>query len=96
MPEIKEFMNQFYDTDFGLLTPTSELEKVFDEKLENENIRLKKITETAKESKKSFSKIFSEANDGIVYLSKYGKILEANKKAMQIFGGSSNRLIPMS
>jgi PAS domain S-box-containing protein len=40
-----------------------------------------------------FKSIFKNTNDGIVFLDKFGKILEINKKTAEIFGGSEKELI---
>ncbi|MFB0524021.1 MAG: PAS domain S-box protein [Phycisphaerae bacterium] len=53
----------------------------------------KKAEEALRESEKKFKGIFEHANDGIVYLDSSGKILDVNKKAVQLFGGSKKEII---
>ncbi len=48
----------------------------------------KKAEESIRISEEKFRKIFENASDCIVYLDKSGRILDANRKALQVFGGS--------
>jgi len=40
-----------------------------------------------------FKNIFENTNDGVVFLDKFGKILEINKKTAEIFGGTKKELV---
>lgn len=53
----------------------------------------KKIAEELKDSEEKFRKLFESSNDGIIYLDKWGKIIDVNKKALQIFGGLKKELL---
>ena len=53
----------------------------------------KKAEETIRESEEKFRSIFEGVADGIIYLDKFGKILDANRKALEIFGGSREELL---
>lgn len=53
----------------------------------------KKLEEELRASEERFRKIFENANDGMIYLSKSGRILEVNDKATQLFGGSKDELL---
>lgn len=55
--------------------------------------RQKKIEEALKESEEKHRKIFENANDAITYLSMKGKILNINKKGIEIFGGDKDEII---
>jgi len=45
------------------------------------------------ESEEKFNSIFENTNDIIIFLDKFGKILDINKKAAEIFGGSEKELV---
>lgn len=45
------------------------------------------------ESEQKFRTIFNNANDGIIYLNNLGRIIDVNKKAVQLFGGTKEELI---
>jgi PAS domain S-box-containing protein len=45
------------------------------------------------ESEKKLKSIFEHANDGIIYLDGEGTILDVNKRAAQIFGGSKKEVL---
>ena len=47
-----------------------------------------KVTETLRESEEKFRSIFESASDGLIHLDKFGKILNVNKKAVQMYGAS--------
>jgi PAS domain S-box-containing protein len=58
------------------------------------DITERKKTELAlRESEEKFRSIFEGGADGIVYLDEYGKILDINKKAIEVFGGSAKELL---
>jgi len=44
-------------------------------------------------SEKKYSILFESAGDGIIYLDKWGKIVDVNQKTLQIFGGSKKELL---
>lgn len=44
------------------------------------------------ESEKKFKSIFENANDCLIYLDKWGNILDVNEKAVQIYGGQKDEL----
>ncbi len=54
---------------------------------------LKHAEQKIKESEQKFRNIFESANDGIVYLDILGKIIDVNKQAIQMFGGTKEELI---
>ncbi|MCX6759612.1 MAG: PAS domain S-box protein [Candidatus Nealsonbacteria bacterium] len=45
------------------------------------------------ESEEKLKSIFDNTNDAIIFLDKFGKILDINKKAAEIFGGSEKELV---
>ncbi len=53
----------------------------------------KRAEELLYESEEKFRTIFEHANDEIVYLDKYGKIIDVNKKTEEIFGYKPEELI---
>jgi len=53
----------------------------------------KKAEESLRDAEEKAKSIFEKANDGIVYLSKFGEILDVNEKALEIFGGTKNELL---
>lgn len=53
----------------------------------------KKAREAVLESERRFRSLFESANDALAYLSLSGKILDANKAALKIFGGVRKNLI---
>lgn len=53
----------------------------------------KRIEEQLKESEEKFRKIFESANDALIYLDRLGRILEVNKNAVQVFGGSKKEVM---
>jgi PAS domain S-box-containing protein len=53
----------------------------------------KKAEASLKESEEKFKNIFEFANDGIIYLDSTGRILEINKKALEIYGGSKEEVL---
>jgi len=63
----------------------------------NELEKLKTKTEQAEqinqESEEKFQKIFEPVSDGLIYLDRTGKILDVNKKAVQIYGGQKKELL---
>jgi PAS domain S-box-containing protein len=53
----------------------------------------KRVEEALRESKERFKTIFDQAHEGIAYLGITGKILEANREAVNLFGGSREEII---
>jgi len=54
----------------------------------------RKRTEKAlQESEEKFRSIFESANDCMIYLDIYGKILDVNEKTVEVFGGSKKELL---
>jgi len=53
----------------------------------------KKVEEALRESEEKYRNLFENANDGIIYIDKWGKIIDVNQKALQIFGGSRKELL---
>jgi len=53
----------------------------------------KKEEEATIESEEKFRSIFEGVAEGIVYVDKFGKILDANKKAVEIFGGCKEEIV---
>ena len=58
-----------------------------------ENLGRKTKEKVLEGSEKQFKNIFDNISDGIVFLDKFGKILEINKKTAEIFGGPEKELI---
>jgi|GEM_PF-616058 len=53
----------------------------------------KKTKEDIKQSEERFKGIFESVDDGLVYLDAFGRIIEVNRKAVEIFGGSKEELL---
>ena len=53
----------------------------------------KRTHQKLKESEQLFSSIFHSAGDGLIFLSKSGKILDVNEKAAAIYGGTREELL---
>ncbi len=53
----------------------------------------KKAREDIEQSEKRFKGIFESVDDGLVYLDASGRIIEVNRKAVEIFGGSKEELL---
>lgn len=53
----------------------------------------KKMEEALRENEERFRTIFENANDVILYVDKYGKILNVNKKVKEIFGYERDEVI---
>jgi PAS domain S-box-containing protein len=58
-----------------------------------ESSERKQTEETLRESEENFRNIFENANDTMIFLDIYGRILDANKKAVEVFGGSKEELL---
>ena len=61
--------------------------------LADEHVERKKAEEALRKSEEKFRKIFESANDCVLYLSKSGRILDVNRKAMEVFGRSKKELL---
>jgi PAS domain S-box-containing protein len=53
----------------------------------------KRAEKALRESEEKFKGIFEHANDGVIYLDGSGKILDVNRKAIQIFGVSKKQVL---
>jgi PAS domain S-box-containing protein len=53
----------------------------------------KRAQEALRESEEQFRVIFDEAHEGIAYLGATGRILELNKKAAELFGGTRDEVV---
>jgi PAS domain S-box-containing protein len=58
-----------------------------------ESFERKQTEEALRESEENFRNIFENANDTMIFLDIYGRILNANKKAVEVFGGSKEELL---
>ncbi|HEX9912746.1 MAG TPA: response regulator [candidate division Zixibacteria bacterium] len=56
-------------------------------------IEKQQLKKRLKESEEKFRNIFEYANDAIIYLDRAGRILEVNKQAMEVFGGSKEEVL---
>jgi PAS domain S-box-containing protein len=52
----------------------------------------KKVEEAIRESEEKFRNIFENASDAMIYLDRSGRILNVNRKAVEVFGGSRDEL----
>jgi PAS domain S-box-containing protein len=58
------------------------------------NITERKIAEAAlKESEQKFKNIFEGASDGMILLDRTGRILDVNKKAVEVYGGTKKEIL---
>jgi len=46
-----------------------------------------------RQSEENFQNLFESANDAIIYLDRAGRILEVNKQAVEVFGGSKEEVL---
>ncbi|MFQ6065251.1 MAG: PAS domain S-box protein, partial [Candidatus Bathyarchaeia archaeon] len=53
----------------------------------------KRVEKALRESEVKFKNIFESASDAMIYLDKSGRILDANPKAVEVFGGSKKELL---
>jgi PAS domain S-box-containing protein len=53
----------------------------------------KSAEEALRDSEEKFKRIFESANDGLIYLDAFGRILDANGKALEIFGGAKEEVL---
>jgi len=53
----------------------------------------KKAQEALRESEEKFRNIFESANDAMIYLDRSGRILDVNRKAVEVFGGSKEEVL---
>ncbi|HML04053.1 MAG TPA: PAS domain S-box protein, partial [Candidatus Bathyarchaeia archaeon] len=53
----------------------------------------KKAEEAIRESEQKFRSIFEGVADGVAYLDKLGRILDVNRRAIEIFGGSRQEIV---
>lgn len=58
-----------------------------------ESSERKQTEEALRESEENFRNIFENANDTMIFLDIYGRIFDANKKAVEVFGGSKEELL---
>ena len=53
----------------------------------------KKVEEALRRSEEKFRNIFEGASDCMIYLDRSGRILNVNRKAVEVFGGSKNEIL---
>ena len=53
----------------------------------------KRMEEALRKSEERFRDIFERASDAMIFLDRSGKILDVNRKAVQVFGGSKKELL---
>jgi len=53
----------------------------------------KKAGEAIRESEEKFKNIFESVGDGLIYLNTFGRVLDVNRKAVEIFGGSKEEVL---
>jgi PAS domain S-box-containing protein len=53
----------------------------------------KKAEEALRKSEEKFRNLFDRANDAIMYLDRYGRILDVNGRTVEMFGGTREKLI---
>jgi len=53
----------------------------------------KQVEEALRESEEKFRNIFESANDAMIYVDRFGRIIDVNRKAMEVFGGSEKELL---
>jgi PAS domain S-box-containing protein len=53
----------------------------------------KRIEEALRESEEKFRSIFENANDCMIYLDRFGRILDVNERTVQVFGGPKKELL---
>ena len=58
-----------------------------------ESSEIKQTKEALRASEEKFRRIYESASEAMVYLDKSGKILDVNKKAVELFGGSKEELL---
>ncbi len=64
-----------------------------EKKLSKDSSRGGLAEETIQESEEKFRSIFNNTDECLIYLSRLGKILDVNEKAMKVFGGSREELV---
>jgi len=58
-----------------------------------ESSEIKRAKETLRKSEEKFRSIFENANDALMYLDRSGRILDVNRRAIEVFGGMREELI---
>src|SRR3990170_6029731 len=58
-----------------------------------ESSAIKRAKETLRKSEEKFRNIFENANDCLIYLDRYGRILDVNRRAIEVFGRTREELI---
>src|SRR3990170_3228428 len=58
-----------------------------------ESSGLKRAKETLRKSEEKFRNIFENANDCLIFLDRSGRILDVNRKTVEVFGGSREELL---
>jgi PAS domain S-box-containing protein len=53
----------------------------------------KRMEQALRKSEEKFRNIFENANDAMIYLDRSGRILDVNRKAVEVFGGSKKELL---
>lgn len=54
---------------------------------------LRENNEALRKSEEKYRKIFESASDAMIFLDKFGRIFDANRKALEIFGGSKEEML---
>jgi len=75
-----------------LIKELTELRRKINE-LEKSRTKTKQFDNVKQESEEKFKDIFEFVSDGLIYLDRTGKILDVNKKAVQIYGGQKKELL---
>jgi len=58
-----------------------------------DNTERKRMEKALRKSEEKYRNIFENANDAMIYLDRSGRILDVNKKAVEVFGGSKEELL---
>ncbi|NQT79583.1 MAG: PAS domain S-box protein [Candidatus Aminicenantes bacterium] len=75
-----------------LIKELTELRSKINE-LEKSKTKAKQFDNVNQEPEEKLKNIFESVSDGLIYLDRTGKILDVNKKAVQIYGGQKKELL---
>ena len=64
-----------------------------EEELRHYAERLEELVRALKKTEEKFRTIFESANDCMMYLDRFGRILEFNEKAVRLFGTSKEEIL---